>query len=298
MVVSVLSLMFEAKKFISRNSPAMKTKLTQFRDLLKVQCYAYRTVKSYSNCVAKFLMAFSAYKLEAVTEKNIANYIHHLVEKEGISASYQRQMLGAIGKYFELCEGRKLDLKHLYPKRNQNRLPKYLTKDEVRKMLDRTSNLKHRCILMLLYGAGFRLSEVLNVKITDVDSSSMRLMVRGSKGNKDRLVVLSETLLLELRKYFLQYKPNVFLFEGPKGGKYSSRSVQAIVKQAAQRAGISKPVTPHILRHSFATHLVESGIDIRYVQEMLGHNSIKTTQIYTHITDVAKGNLRSPLDML
>ena len=276
----------------------MNTKLTQFRDLLKVQRYAWRTIKSYSNCVAKFLNAFSAYRLETVAERNIANYISHLVEQEGISASYQRQMLGAIGKYFELCEGRKLDLKHLYPKRKQNRLPKYLTKDEVRRMLDRTGNIKHRCILMLLYGAGFRLSEVLNVKIADVDSASMRLLVRGSKGNKDRSVVLSETLLLELRKYFLQYQPKEYLFEGTNGGKYSARSVQAIVKQAAKRAGISKTVTPHILRHSFATHLIESGMDIRYVQEMLGHNSIKTTQIYTHITEVAKRNLQSPLDML
>lgn len=222
----------------------------------------------------------------------------HLVEKEGISASYQRQMLRAVGKYFELCEGRQLDSKSLYPMRKQYRLPKYLTKDEVRRMLNRTGNIKHRCIMMLLYGAGFRLSGVRNVKITDVDAEEMCLMVRASKGNKDRAAVLSEKLLLELRKYFLQYGPRVYLFEGPKSSKYSSSSVQAIVKQAARRAGIARTVKPHILRHSFATHLVASGIDIRYVQEQLGHKSIKTTGIYTHITDVAKRNLLSPLDVL
>lgn len=143
-----------------------------------------------------------------------------------------------------------------------------------------------------------RVSEVLNLKITDIDSSQMRILIRGAKGNKDRSVMLSEQLLEDLRTYFKQYKPESYLFEGQHKAMYSAKSIQNIVKKAAKRAGIRKTATPHILRHSFATHLVENGTDVRYVQELLGHNSIKTTEIYTHITEAGKSKIKSPLDQL
>ena len=165
-------------------------------------------------------------------------------------------------------------------------------------MLDTITNLKHLCIVKLLYGAGLRLSEVLNLQLEDIDSRNLLINIRNSKGRKDRSVMLSDRLLTDLRNYFKEYEPKEYLFEGQKNAKYSSTSVQNIVKNAAKRAGIKKTVTPHILRHSFATHLVENGTDIRYVQELLGHNSIKTTELYTHITDVGKSKIKSPLDQL
>ena len=165
-------------------------------------------------------------------------------------------------------------------------------------MLENVHNLKHLCIIQLLYGAGLRVSEVLDLKLTDIESKNMLIHVRNSKGNKDRVVVLSEKLLEDLRKYFMRYKPKDHLFEGQNAPRYSAKSIQNLVKAAASRAGIKKRVTPHMLRHSFATHLIEKGMDIRYVQEMLGHQSIKTTQIYTHVTDSARRNLQSPLDSL
>lgn len=277
---------------------SMNDALATFRQKLRLQRYAENTIKTYSGCLSKFFQAFQRYQMEEVSETNIENYISHLVEKEGISDSYQKQMLGTIGMYFELCLGRKLSLSRLYPKRAQHRLPKYLSQQEVKRMLDVAENLKHRCILKLLYGAGLRVSEVLTLTLKDVNSADMLLHIRDAKGRKDRTVMLSDSLLCDLRAYFSKEHPKHFLFEGKMGEAYSARSIQAVVKQIAEKANITKPVSPHILRHSFATHLIENGTDIRYVQDLLGHNSIKTTELYTHITEVSKSKIKSPLDNL
>jgi len=159
-------------------------------------------------------------------------------------------------------------------------------------------NPKNACIVKLLYGCGLRLNELLHLKISDIDSENMLIHIRLSKGNKDRVVMLPPTLLPELRNYYKVCHPKDYLFEGQDGGIYSAKSVQTIVKTAATKAGITKPVSPHILRHSFATHLLENGTDVRYIQQLLGHNSVKTTEIYMHITDIAKSSIKSPLEML
>jgi len=276
----------------------IQEEVIQFKQKLSVQRYAYSTVKTYGNCLAKFLKAFEKYDIEKVSEQNIENYIAHLLEVEKISAAYQKQMLGTIGKYYTLMHDKRLNLTYLYPKRKQSTLPKYISQREVKRMLDLTVNLKHLCILKLLYGAGLRLSEVLNLKIRDIDSEQMRIHIRNAKGQKDRSVMLAESLLQDLRAYFREYKPKSYLFEGQGKEQYSAKSVQNTVKNTAKKAGIRKQVTPHILRHSFATHLLENGTDIRYIQALLGHESIKTTQIYTHITDVSKSKIKSPLDNL
>ena len=212
--------------------------------------------------------------------------------------SHQRMIIASIDKFYKSLYNRKLDIKHLYPSRKSHSLPNYLTKEEVRKLIAKVENIKHRCIIKLLYGSGLRLSELLHLKVSDIDSKSMIIHIRKSKGNKDRVVMLSNSLLQELRIYFKKHKPNDFLFEGQTGGIYSAKSVQMIVKKAASKAGIKKQVTPHTLRHSFATHLLESGTDVRFIQELLGHNSIKTTEIYTHITNISKSKIKSPLDSL
>lgn len=274
----------------------MQETIKAFQQRLRMQRYAENTIKTYSGCLSKFLHAFEGYTIPQVTEQNIENYISHLVEKEGISDSYQKQMLGTIGLYFDLCLDRKLNIQHLYPKRQQHRLPKYLSQQEVKSMMAVAINIKHRCILKLLYGAGLRVSEVIALTIADINSADMLIHIRDAKGRKDRTVMLSSSLLSDLREYYLKEKPLCFLFEGQSGGEYSARSIQAVVKKMAEKANINKPVSPHILRHSFATHLIENGTDIRFVQELLGHNSIKTTEIYTHITDVSKSKIKSPLD--
>lgn len=274
----------------------MKTKLTLFRDALRLYSYSSPTIRSYCRCLAKFFNAFPANSLSEVKFENVAAFISELVEHGQFSASYQRQMLGAIGKYFELCEGRKMNLQCLYPKLRANRLPCFLTKDEVRLMLERTSSLKHRCVLLLLYGLGMRLSEVLNLKLNDFDTRERRLLIWNADGKKSRELELSNTVFTGLMAYYKRYKPEEYLLEGVSGGRYSSRSVQAIVKQAANRAEISKAVTPQILRHSFATHMIMAGKTVEEIQYMLGHESIHTTMIYAHMADKARKNLVSPID--
>lgn len=192
---------------------------------------------------------------------------------------------------------RKFSLSHLYPKRVEHQLPKYLNKEEILKMIGLTENLKHKLMISLLYGCGLRVSELINLKITDIDSKSGRISIIQAKGKKDRYVMLPKSVLPLLKEYFEKYFPQTYLFEGGKNEKYSPRSVQQVVKQAALKAKIQKLVTPHILRHSFATHLIENGTDIIYIQELLGHNSVMTTQIYTHIIDLTIRKIQSPLDI-
>lgn len=272
--------------------------LEEFVKHLIMQRYANATVKAYKLSLAKFLYAFRRYDLATVDEQNIFNYINHLISNESISPSFQKQILSAIDKFYKFKYHKSLALKSLYPKRKSKSLPKYLSQSDIKKILNKIDNIKHKCIVKLLYGSGLRSQELLDLKISDIDAETMVLNIRNSKGAKDRFVMLSQDVLIELRHYYKKYKPKDFLFEGQTGGKYSAKSVQNIVRKSAVRAGITKRVTPHMLRHSFATHLVENGVDIRYVQELLGHTSIKTTQIYTHITDATKSKIKSPLDLL
>ncbi|MCX7611554.1 MAG: tyrosine-type recombinase/integrase [Ignavibacterium sp.] len=173
-----------------------------------------------------------------------------------------------------------------------------MSKEEVQKLISSTINIKHKAILCTIYSCGMRLSECLNLKIKDVQSDKMIIKIEQSKGKKDRYVPLSNSLLLLLREYYKIYHPKVYLFEGDKGNQYSARSVQNIFKNGLKKAGINKNFSVHSLRHSFATHLLESGTDIRIIQELLGHQNIRTTQIYTHISSISIQKVKNPLDDL
>lgn len=193
---------------------------------------------------------------------------------------------------------KRINLDYLYPKRSFSKLPNFFSQDEIRKIFNATENLKHKAILMTIYSCGLRLSELLNLKIIDVHSSDNMIRINQSKGNKDRVVSLSDKQLMVLRDYYKQYKPTIYLFEGERGGQYSERSVQLILKKAITKARIKTVGSVHTLRHSYATHLIQAGVDIRVVQELLGHNNINTTMLYTHITDVDKKQTPSPIDFL
>jgi site-specific recombinase XerD len=176
--------------------------------------------------------------------------------------------------------------------------PGVLSQQEVQLMITGTENLKHRTLIALLYASGLRRSELLNLKIADIDFARNLIIVRGGKGNKDRQTTLAETIKSMYKTYIAEYKPTEYLFEGQTGGRYSERSIAAVVQQAAKRAQIDKHVTPHTLRHSFAMHLLENAVDIRYIQELLGHGSIKTTTRYTHVASTTQNKIQSPLDRL
>jgi len=173
-----------------------------------------------------------------------------------------------------------------------------LNEEEITRAIRLTKNIKHKAVIMITYSAGLRLSEVLNLKVSDIDSKRMQVFVRQAKGKKDRYTLLSKKALPVLRKYFRECNPKAWLFEGATGGKYSESSVHSLVAAAYVRAGIKKAVTVHTLRHCFGTHLLENGTDLRYIQALMGHSSSKTTEIYTHITTKGFNQIENPLDKL
>lgn len=270
-----------------------------FQTKLNTQRYAKNTIKSYMDYASLFLKHLNEYpSLKDVPVRAIESFINEKVQKEQISVSHQKGLVGTIKKLYELTLNQKVQLDYLYPKRSFSKLPKFFSKEEIRQLLDSTNNIKHRAILMTIYSCGLRLSELLNLKIEDIRSSEKIIRINQSKGNKDRIVSLPDKLLDILRDYYLVYKPANYLFEGEKGNRYSERSVQLVLKKSLANAKIKTEGTVHTLRHSYATHLIQSGIDVRIVQELLGHENIKTTMIYTHITDIDKKRTPSPLDFL
>ena len=181
--------------------------------------------------------------------------------------------------------------------RKEQKLPKVFSKQEILSIIEHTNNIKHRCIVSLLYSAGLRRSELLNLKLSDIDSKRMLIFISNAKNNKDRYSLLSKNVLKDLKIYYLQWRPKEYLFEGLLGQKYSAESVSKIVKNASIKAGIARKVTPHMLRHSFATHLLENGTDIRSIQTLLGHGNIKTTEIYTQVAVSNFRLIKNPLDL-
>lgn len=263
-----------------------------------MQRYADRSIKTYVSHLAYFLRLSAKHKPEDITQQQIENFIIWLVEKRKVGQSYQKAMISTITKFYKEVFQRQINLKHLYPKRKEYKLPKFLTRGEIKKILEATENIKHKAILMTIYSCGLRLSELLELKISDIKVKEKLLLIRQSKGNKDRLMVVSAQLLNVLRDYYKIHQPKNYLFEGKNSEKYSERSVQQILKNSLRKAGIITQASVHSLRHSYATHLLENGIDIRIIKDLLGHSNIKTTEIYAHITDVSKNNVKSPLDYL
>jgi len=249
---------------------------------LELKRYALNTANTYISHFEKYINHFHPKPKDTLNENDIRSYLESLI-KQGYSDSSLNQAVNSIKFYYELVLGMSNRFYHIERPRKKQTLPKVISKEEAKKLINCTNNVKHKCIASLLYSSGLRRSEVLELKITDVDSSRMLIHVRNAKGGKDRHTLLGNNLLSDLRNYFRQYKPQDYLFEGQNGGKYSPQSVAKITKNAGKKAKIRLTVTPHILRHSFATHLLESGVDLRYIQSLLGHSSSKTTEIYTHV---------------
>lgn len=278
--------------------PNIQSLLAEYNAKLHLQRYASASIKTYKNALIKFLVAFQHENLEQLSVQQIAYFLSRLQKSQQLSPAYQRQILASIAKFYHLFFNRRLDLSALYPERKKKTLPKYLTPPEIKRIFSHCHNLKHLCVLQILYGCGLRVSEIVTLKITDIDSAAMRIMVRNAKCQKNRVVPLPKSLLKNLRKYYKTYQPNNYLFEGQKKMQYSIKSIQEVTKKYAFKAQIKKKVTPHMLRHSYATHQLENGVNIRQLQELLGHNSIKTTEIYTHISKVSNANIANPLDQL
>jgi integrase/recombinase XerD len=263
---------------------------------LVMRAYSSRTVLTYKSLFRAFMEFYRTRDLDNITAPEIREYLIYLVDKRKVSQSYQNQAINAIKFYYEKILGRPPEKYYLHRPRKEHRLPGVLSEEEVGHILKKITNPKHRCIIFIIYSAGLRLSEVVNLKLTDIDSKRMLIYIRQGKGKKDRVSLLSEKVLVVLRQYYRDYKPQEWLFEGLGGGQYSARSVQEIFKAALQKSGIRKKASVHTLRHSFATHLLERGVDLRYIQELLGHNSVRTTEIYTHLTRKGLEKIKSPFD--
>lgn len=263
---------------------------------LELKKYALNTCKTYILQFEKFINHYPNKDIITLSEQEIRAYLQQLIQQNK-SNSYINQAINSIKFYYEVVMGMPNRFYSIERPRKQQKLPRVLSKEEIRTMIANTNNIKHRCIVSLLYSAGLRRSELLNLKIEDIDSKGMLIFIRNAKNNRDRYSLLSKTVLKELRIYYSQWKPREYLFESPDGKKYSGKSVGAIVSKAATKANIKRRVTPHILRHSFATHLLESGTDLRYIQTLLGHSSTKTTEIYTQVAVNNFKVIKNPLDL-
>ena len=274
-------------------------KVDTFRKWLMSKRYSSNTIKTYSDAISVFLNFYKNKEIQDITNQDIVDFNNHYILSKNLSSSYQNQMVNSIKLFYREIENRHLDLNLVHRPKREKPLPNVLSKEEVKDLLEVHNNLKHKVMLSLIYSCGLRCGELLSLEPHHIDSKRNIVVIKNAKGKKDRIVPLSLRILELLRDYFKMYKPEKFLFEGQiKGQPYDSRSLQLVLKQAVKKAGIAKPVTLHWLRHSYATHLLESGTDLRYIQELLGHSSSKTTEIYTHVSTKNLQQIRSPFDDL
>lgn len=270
----------------------------KYIEQLKLKAYSENTIKLYVSEFSHLLIMLNSHKVEELTVDKLKSYFLYCVEKKKMKERKINGKINAVKFYFEyVLHQPKMFFDIPRPKKPQT-LPKMLSKKEVRKIFNQVKNLKHLLMLKLCYGMGLRVSEVVGLKIDHIDSDRMQVLVAGAKGKKDRYVNLPESVLDLLRQYYIEYRPNDWLFEGQYGGQYSKASVQQVFKRSMKKANIKKKIGVHGLKHSYATHLLESGADLGYIQELLGHTSIKTTQAYTHVSNISKSNIKSPLDNL
>ena len=261
---------------------------------LKIRGFSPQTVKSYL-LYNKLFLQFSKKSPKLITNEDIRQYLLFLKDKNR-SSSTLNVVLNALKFYYRQLLKRRFffDIKSA---KKTNYLPTILSKEEIERMLLKTTNPKHNFLISLMYSAGLRVSETIKIRMRDFDLDRRMIMVRQGKGQKDRCTLLSEKLILVLKKQLLLKKPVDYLFTGAGGnGHLTTMSAEKIVKKAAESADISKKVSCHSLRHSFATHLLESGTSIRYIQELLGHKRLETTQIYTKVANNNLKNIKSPLD--
>ena len=273
--------------------------LEKFRKFLLSKRYSLNTIKTYTDALRSFLRFHNEKIISEISNEDIILYNNLYILKNNLSASYQNQIVNAIKLYFRSIQDKNIEIEKIHRPRREKLLPNVLSKEEIKSILEAHHNIKHKAMLSLIYSCGLRRSELLNLKPLDIDSKRNIVIIRQSKGKKDRITPLSPKILELLRAYFKEYRPIMYLFEGQEAGTiYSEKSLQSVLKQALTKAKITKPVTLHWLRHSYATHLLESGTDLRYIQELLGHNSSKTTEIYTHVSTKSLQQIKSPFDDL
>lgn len=270
-----------------------------FNTLLKIKKYSPNTCNSYIGLLTVFQdFLGNQTPIERLEDYYLFQKIGEFILKKSYAYTTQKQLLSAIKLFLFEMHKRDVDFQKLQPRKPQQTLPKILSLEEVTALLNATKNSKHKAILATMYSLGLRSGEVINLKISDIDKNRNCVFIEQSKGKKDRIVPYPDALKPILRKYYLEYKPKVYLFEGQKNTTYTTSSLRAVFNAACKRVNITKHVTCHNLRHSYATHLLESGTNLRVIQNLLGHNNIKTTLVYTKVSDRSITNTNSPIDFL
>lgn len=275
-----------------------KNILKEYVTYLRGKRLSESTISSYGYFMLRYLNHHKDLEKTNWNTRSIETFMEQIITKEYYSISSHRQCVSAFKHFTTFCNIENFDASNFKRPKKSNFLPTVLSKESIIDLMQVTKNLKHRTIIGLLYSGGLRIGELLSLKITNLDIDRSQIYVKQGKGRKDRVVVMSEVIKPLLMNYINTYKPSILVIEGRDGGMYSASSIRAFLKQSCKLAGITKAVTPHSLRHSYATHMLENGIDLRYIQELLGHVKPETTMIYTHVAQKSIMQIRNPLDVM
>ncbi|HEY9114066.1 MAG TPA: site-specific tyrosine recombinase/integron integrase [Bacteroidales bacterium] len=296
---ATVTLDLPARAMLPAVEPDDYKKVGEFKKWMEHKRYSPSTIKTYCSLLLVFIRFIKPKEIVKAENSDVVKFTSDYILANQFSSAYQNQTINAIKLFFRQILKIELLVEQIERPRKEHHLPNVLSKEEVKAILQAPSNIKHKAMLSLIYACGLRRSELLNLIPTDVNSKRGLLIIRNAKGNKDRVAPLPEKMVEMLRDYYRAFRPEKWLFEGRvKGEKYSEYSLQSVLKQCCKKANITKPVTLHWLRHSYATHLLEAGTDLRYIQELLGHKSSKTTEIYTHVSTKSLQNIKSPFDDL
>ncbi|MBL7981465.1 MAG: tyrosine-type recombinase/integrase [Flavobacteriales bacterium] len=279
-------------------TPEHENALAAMRKKLEIARYSPRSIQVYLSATRQLFQHFPQKHPNDIRTEDIEDFQHHLATARKVSNSYLNQVVNAVRYYYKDVLGDMHRVKFIERPRKETKLPLVLSKAEIAALLKAPSNLKHQAMLALAYSGGLRVSEVLALRTDDLLIDRGLIRIRAAKGNKDRTTLLGRSTAELLKRYVEHYQPRTLLFEGQGGGAYSARSLQKVLESALDKAGIQKPATMHTLRHSFATHLLEQGTDLRYIQALLGHASSKTTEIYTHVSTRYLQGIVNPMDNL
>jgi site-specific recombinase XerD len=278
--------------------PGIEHEIDRFKRYMRSRQYSERTIEVYCSLLELFFSYFPSLSVKDVERDHIEKFMSDYLFAGGYANSTRRQVIGAIKLFFQRIEDKKFDTEDLLLPFKENRLPVVLSKSEVRQILETIKNFKHYVLLSLIYAHGLRIGEALNLKIKDLDFIRGQVQVQRAKGRKWRNIPMSNRSSNDLQKYLKKFKPTTFVFEGAPGKQYSRTSARVILNRAIKESKVEKKITLHTLRHSYATHLLESGVDIRYIQALLGHSSPNTTMIYTHVRSEHLDTIINPFDDL
>lgn len=276
----------------------VKTLLNNYYSYLKIRRYSDKTIIIYVNAIRHFLVFYADREIETIDNSDVNTYNYLYMIRKGRSGSFQNIFISALRLFLEVSNNTQIDFSLVERPKKKRTLPDILSKTEVEKIIKATPNMKHRTLLLFIYGCGLRKNEISKIRLVDVNSERKILMIRNAKGAKDRMVPVSNQIIEHLRQYYKNYKPKRYLFETREGVAYPGETAYKVFKRSMNKAGIDKKAGIHILRHSYATHLLEAGTDLRYIQVILGHKSSKTTEIYTHVSNHNIANIASPADDL